>query len=109
VYQHHSGACIHTTNGTMNITCINIVVVQTHNKLDTNQRHVDQHYNGASIEQRKQSKTSCASTLSITTTRNITINNFCIDIVTMQTNRTLNVICINNAITQGSHNKQDNH
>jgi hypothetical protein len=25
----------------------------------------------------------------------------------MPTNRTLNVICINNAITQGSQNKQD--
>ncbi len=106
MYQHHSGACIHTTNGTMNITCINIVV-QTHNKSDINQQHVDQHYNGAAVEQRKQSKTSCASTLSVTTTKNIIINKFCINIVTMPTNRTLNVICINNAITQGSQNKQD--
>jgi hypothetical protein len=50
---------------TVNITCsIKIISVQPHNKWDTGQQHVDQHYSsGAKAEQRKQSRTLCASTL----------------------------------------------
>jgi hypothetical protein len=57
--------CTHQTNMTVNITCsIKIISVQPHNKWDTGQQHVDQHYSsGAKAEQRKQSRTLCASTL----------------------------------------------